>query len=861
MTRALLVAALFAVGCGKSADGDGDGFPADVDCEDGSATTFPGADETCNGADDDCDGVIDNDPVSGGTTFYADSDGDTHGNAAATIVACTPPNGYVSSADDCDDGNASVNPTGTEQCGDGLDNNCNGFVDGADGSVSNGVPLFHDVDGDGFGADGGNVMGCVGTPGLTPFDGDCDDAVATTNPAAAETCDSVDNDCDGAIDDSPTDGDVFYLDHDEDGSGTEFYSVTACDAPTGFAATSDDCDDFDATVGPTAAEVCDGADNDCDGNADDADDDVTDALTFYADVDGDGFGDHTTVVMACEGPSGTVDDASDCDDTDGAINADAAEVCDSADNDCDGAIDDADSDLQGASWYTDADGDGLGDPASEVMACSQPSNTIADGTDCDDTDQLVLGPTDYYPDLDFDLFGDDSAASTPSCVDPGFGWSDDPRDCDDTDSFIRPDTIEVCGYGDDNCDGLVDEDDPTIHVPSWGPDADSDFFADATQLVAQCDPPQVDWVQAGFGDADCDDTNPDINPFAFEVCDGVDDDCDGNVDDALDEWYADVDADGFGDPASQVIDCVQPSDTVADATDCDDTDAAVNPDGTEIPYDGVDQNCDGANDDDADADGYVDLGHGGDDCDDADAGVHPWALEVTDTVDNDCDGDVDGADAEQPMDLVVGDEGSAAFDFGMTMSFCGVDYDAGFAHGNGLVTFGDVDENVGFGETTSMFSTLTAIGLWDDLDPTSAGVVSVVQYSGAVGVYWSGVPEYLGVSGNDFAVILFDDGHARFQSGALTIAGHDSLVGWSCGAFAPGTSSDLSAATANSGALGIGDGTEMMLFEDFTDPNGSTFDLSSTVLDLCLTSGVDADGDGFTDACGDTDDNDASVHP
>jgi hypothetical protein len=84
---------------------------------------------------------------------------------------------------------------------------------------------------------------------------------------------------------------------------------------------------------------------------------------------------------------------------------------------------------------------------------------------------------------------------------------------------------------------------------------------------------------------DCDDTDGDVNPGAFEACNGIDDNCDGAIDEdgATDvlTWYADTDGDGFGDAASSVVDCEQPADHVSDDSDCDDSAGAVNPDATE----------------------------------------------------------------------------------------------------------------------------------------------------------------------------------------------------------------------------------------------------------------------------------------
>ncbi len=131
---------------------------------------------------------------------------------------------------------------------------------------------------------------------------DCDDTDAAVNPGAAEVCDGVDNNCDGTIDESTaTDASTWYTDADSDGYGDAASSSVACDAPSGAVADSTDCDDTNAAVNPGAAEVCDSIDNDCDGTADN---NATDATTWYADSDGDTYGDAATTQDSCDQPSG-----------------------------------------------------------------------------------------------------------------------------------------------------------------------------------------------------------------------------------------------------------------------------------------------------------------------------------------------------------------------------------------------------------------------------------------------------------------------------------------------------------------------------------------------------------------------------
>jgi hypothetical protein len=164
---------------------------------------------------------------------------------------------------------------------------------------------------------------------------------------------------------------------------------------------SDDCDDLDASAFPGGSEVCDGADNDCDSEIDE--DDAADAAAWYADTDGDGYGDATNIDVSCAIKSGYVSDATDCDDTDAAVNPAATEVCDGADNDCDGSVDESDA-ADALTWYADLDGDGFGDAGNSIIACDAPTGFISNATDCDDTAATTHpGATDdWYDGIDED---------------------------------------------------------------------------------------------------------------------------------------------------------------------------------------------------------------------------------------------------------------------------------------------------------------------------------------------------------------------------------------------------------------------------------------------------------------------------
>ncbi|MCB9680067.1 MAG: FG-GAP repeat protein [Alphaproteobacteria bacterium] len=251
--------------------------------------------------------------------WYADTDFDGFGDEGVTEDACFQPPGYVEVGGDCDDHDPTTRPSAPEACS-GPDRNCDGHVGPTDD------------DGDGFAA-------CAG---------DCDDGDENVNPTALDLCgDGIDNDCNGEIDGATAaDAIAWFVDGDGDGYGNRIASITACTRPSGglnFIPTGGDCRDGDPTIHPNAPEYCDGLDNDCDGLYDETG--ALDAVVWYADADGDSFGNAFDTVRACVQPSlltseGWVDyvaDASDCDDDDRDIHPGAVETCDLQDNDCDGA--------------------------------------------------------------------------------------------------------------------------------------------------------------------------------------------------------------------------------------------------------------------------------------------------------------------------------------------------------------------------------------------------------------------------------------------------------------------------------------------------------------------------------------------
>lgn len=236
-------------------------------------------------------------------------------------------------------GEPAVNPGTVEVC-NGVDDDGDGSVDPA--TSADAQTWYIDYDGDGHGSTSFTELGCAAPVGYVANADDCDDTDAADHPGASETCDGDDDDCDTLVDDADDDvdlatGGTWYGDGDGDGYGDAAARVAACEQPAGAVGDATDCDDGDAAVNLAASELCDGIDNDCDGSVDE--DDAVDALTWYGDVDGDGFGDATVPVTACAEPLGYVSDATDCDDTDAAVYPGSPEECDGDDDDCDGRTD------------------------------------------------------------------------------------------------------------------------------------------------------------------------------------------------------------------------------------------------------------------------------------------------------------------------------------------------------------------------------------------------------------------------------------------------------------------------------------------------------------------------------------------
>lgn len=504
-------------------DADDDGYLDSEDCDDSNPDIYPNAVEVCDGIDNNCNNEIDEGVLS---SFYADQDGDGYGSPENTVQACNAPAGYLFSGSDCNDDDAFVFPGATELCDD-IDNDCDGTID-----EDLGLFWYIDTDGDGFGGNNSSIQSCEQPEGYIAQGDDCNDNDNTIFPGALEFCDGIDNNCNEEIDETGTI--IWYLDSDNDGFGAYDQPMYACTQPQGYVDNLADCDDADTDINPNAIEVCDAVDNDCNGISDDS---AVNALTWYLDSDMDGFGIPTTTFLSCVQPFGYSSNALDCDDSRMQTSPVSLEYCNGIDDNCDGMIDDNTA-IDGGVYFADTDGDGFGNPFEPIFSCTLPT-----------------------------------------------GYAANNQDCNDSSALIYPYAEEHCDGIDENCNTLIDE--LASDRSFFYQDTDGDGYGSAVYSLS-CDQPSGFVTQNG----DCDDSNINTFPTQQESCNGLDDNCDGAIDEGIPTipFYKDTDGDGFG--AAQTYNCRQPTGYVSTAGDCDDSDALIFPNSQER-CNGLDDDCDG----------------------------------------------------------------------------------------------------------------------------------------------------------------------------------------------------------------------------------------------------------------------------
>ena len=359
-----------------------------------------------------------------------------------------------------------------------------------------------------------------------PTPQDCDDANPQVHPAALEICNSIDDNCNGQVDEPCR---IYYQDSDLDRYGrADRWIIYHMTPRIGYALVAGDCDDSNSWANPGMAENCGSPfDDNCDGVINEG------CSIFYHDSDGDGWGHPLHTIVGTAPPAGFVSLGGDCDDSNPDINPGMPEAPDGIDNNCDGLVDVA------GTYYRDADGDGYGDVNVSITATSLPNGYVINSIDCNDYDpaihpiaaetcnfkdddcdgQVDEGCQVFYQDLDADRYGlwhiQVRALTQPA------GYTNMGGDCDDGTHAIHPGAIEVCNFRDDNCNGQVDEGCQVFYL-----DADNDGFGLWHMQKRATSRPSGYSTIGG----DCDDANPNSHPGATEICNGINDDCDALTD-------------------------------------------------------------------------------------------------------------------------------------------------------------------------------------------------------------------------------------------------------------------------------------------------------------------------------------------
>ncbi|MSP92286.1 MAG: hypothetical protein EXR79_10865 [Myxococcales bacterium] len=584
----------------------------------------------CDDLDNDCNLSVDE-----------KCDDDTDGYCDKALTTVGTPKVCQNGGGDCQKGNKEVNPGAPEQCETnavlgfvGIDNDCDGKTDEdfkweqkPTGGVGT-MLVVNDTCGLGECA-GGKVVCTVDKKQAT---------CSSLDKKKAETCNDKDDNCDGVVDEGCN----------KDGDDYCDLAMTVVGTPKVCAKGGGDCNDNAKAVFPGAPELCNDIDDGC-----------SDGIDEKCDDDKDGFCDvnMTVVLVAGKAPKVCPKNADpavkDC--NDGAIKVfpGALETCNDIDDNCKDAVDEGCDDDKDK--FCDANMTvefNAGGAAPQVCPKTTPGakdcNDLVNSINpdvaevCDDIDQNCAGGADEGCDKDDDDYCDSKIAFIKSATCPKSKTGAD-LDCNDGNNAVSPGAAEKCNDIDDNCKLAVDE----------GCDDDDDDYCDAGLTVVGA----PNTCKSGGGD--CNDDVKQVHPLVTEVCDNIDNDCKGGIDEGCDD-----DVDGFCDKKMVVV--AQPTICPNGGGDCDDGKNSINPKKVEA-CDTIDNNCDN------DIDPQNSLGctaffkdfdndkHGtgaskclcepdavgkftsikGGDCDDLDNLINPLALEICNGGDDNCK---DGSD-------------------------------------------------------------------------------------------------------------------------------------------------------------------------------------------------------------------------